>query len=283
MSASPHAAFSAQHEYSEIHPYEPPIDLAVEPDERLDFAAPRRRSKARRRGLLLLMLLGASGATYADPSIWPRAWSLAHSLGTTTIDLLVPSSGAPHLQTASAKPDNMRAPADSPAASAVPAARVPAAMSAPSSLPVTDDAKTAAPTTAALPAAEAPAAPGPDPAAEPTALPKRPPSTDPYQIRAESVGLHPDLSRVLLQRLTDADYRNAAVAIRKALTETADDAAIVWPQTQSAASAVFRVSFVPGAPADCRRYVVTVAKDGWLTTALPMEKCGLKRGETRKG
>jgi hypothetical protein len=31
---------------------------------------------------------------------------------------------------------------------------------------------------------------------------------------------------------------------------------------------------VQGAAPACRRYVVTITKDGWLTTALPMEKCG---------
>ena len=38
---------------------------------------------------------------------------------------------------------------------------------------------------------------------------------------------------------------------------------------------IFEVRFVPGAAEDCRRYVVTVTKDRWSTTAPPMEKCGV--------
>ena len=98
--------------------------------------------------------------------------------------------------------------------------------------------------------------------------------TDPYQVRAESIGLHPGLSRVLLTRLSDADYRNAAHAIKTAVTETSDSAIFIWPRQRTPELAVFKVHFVPGAASDCRRYVVTITKDGWMTTALPMERCG---------
>jgi hypothetical protein len=97
---------------------------------------------------------------------------------------------------------------------------------------------------------------------------------DPYQVRAEAVGLHPGLSRALLSRLSDADYRNAGIAIQKALRETPDDATLVWPQQRKPELALFKVHFVLGAASDCRRYVVTVTKDRWMTTALPMERCG---------
>jgi hypothetical protein len=100
---------------------------------------------------------------------------------------------------------------------------------------------------------------------------------DAVERRAEAAGLHPDLSRAVLGRLSEADYRAAATAIRKALAEADDDAVLIWPPKPKSEAAQFRVSFVEGANTDCRRYVVAIAKDGWQTTALPMEKCGVKR------
>lgn len=134
-------------------------------------------------------------------------------------------------------------------------------------------------TEAALPPAaksieETPAPPLPPAKADPA---------DPYQVKALAVGLHPDLSKALLAKLSAADYKNAGVAIKTALAETADDDAYVWPRQKKADLALFQVHFVPGAAADCRRYVVTVSKDGWLTTALPMEKCGLKLDKKHSG
>jgi hypothetical protein len=125
-----------------------------------------------------------------------------------------------------------------------------------------------------------------DEAKVPVAAPLPPPKADPadpYQTRALAVGLHPDLSRVLLKRLTAADYRNAGTAIQTALAETADDALFTWPKTRKPDLAQFEVHFVPGATKECRRYVVTVAKDGWSTTALPMEKCGADLPRRRRG
>ncbi len=110
-----------------------------------------------------------------------------------------------------------------------------------------------------------------------------PPATDPLTRRAQAAGLHPGLSRVLLERLSPDDYRNAQVAIRKALAETPDDGALEWPRTTSAKLAQFRVHFAAGAGERCRRYVVTIAKDGWLTTALPMERCGVKPPALKTG
>lgn len=98
--------------------------------------------------------------------------------------------------------------------------------------------------------------------------------SDPYETRALSVGLHPGLSRVLLTQLSEADYRNAGIAISKALAETPDDGTLIWPRQRKPELALFRVQFVAGAAPTCRRYVVAVAKHGWSTTALPMEKCG---------
>ncbi len=100
---------------------------------------------------------------------------------------------------------------------------------------------------------------------------------DPYQKRALAAGLHPELSRVLLKRLTDADYRNAREAIAKAISEVGDQETLLWPKQRVPKLALFKVHFVAGAPAECRRYVVVITKDGWSTTAPPMELCGVKR------
>lgn len=106
----------------------------------------------------------------------------------------------------------------------------------------------------------------------PTAAATAEPS-DPYQAKAAAVGLSPDLSRVLLKRLSASDYRNAGIAIETAVAKTPDTGSFVWPRQRKPELALFRVHFVAGAAPDCRRYVVTVTKDGWSTTAPPMEKC----------
>ena len=79
------------------------------------------------------------------------------------------------------------------------------------------------------------------------------------------------------------DFQNAGVAIQKALVETADDAILVWPRQRKPELALFQIYFVPGAAPDCRRYVVTVTKDTWNTTALPMERCGVKQVRGKSG
>lgn len=98
---------------------------------------------------------------------------------------------------------------------------------------------------------------------------------DPYQARALAAGLHPGLSRALLAQLSPADFRHAAYAVRTALAKTPDDKIFVWPRRRRVGQVRFRVGFVRGVGQDCRRYVVQVIKDGWTTTARPMEKCGL--------
>jgi len=144
-----------------------------------------------------------------------------------------------------------------------------------------------APTIVNPPQPEQPAEPGPtaDTPTQATSAPASPASTEPlprpvaiapYQKRAEAVGLHPGLSRSLLTRLTKTDYRNARFAIKTALAKTSDRDVFVWPRQKRAKLAMFQVRFVPGAPNNCRRYIVEIAKDGWLTTARPMEKCGIK-------
>lgn len=111
---------------------------------------------------------------------------------------------------------------------------------------------------------------------KPAPLPPLPPLTDPLQKKAEAVGLHPELSRAVLESFSAADFKNAGIAIKKAIAETPDDAVLIWPATPRRGMARFRIHFVPGVSPACRRYVVGVAKSGWLTTALPMERCGVK-------
>jgi hypothetical protein len=105
--------------------------------------------------------------------------------------------------------------------------------------------------------------------------PAIPDPKDPNQVKAVAVGLHPDLSRALLTRLSANDYRNAEVAIKTALLQTPDSDVLEWPREAKRDAAVFQVRFVAGAAGDCRRYVVEITKDSWVTTAPAMEKCGL--------
>lgn len=115
--------------------------------------------------------------------------------------------------------------------------------------------------------------------------PYRPPPgpTDALQARALAAGLHPGLSRALLSRLTENDFDNAAKAIQAALAKTPDTGVYVWPKARSSKRAQFEVRFVQGGAPTCRRYVVAVARDGWATTALPMEKCGVARQAGTRG
>lgn len=108
-----------------------------------------------------------------------------------------------------------------------------------------------------------------------------PPKADPLQMRAKTAGLHPDISRALLERLSALDYRNAAAAVRTALARTPENGVLVWPRQRGPGEAIFEVRFVSGAAPDCRRYVVTVLKDRWVTTAPPMERCGITRRAAR--
>ena len=100
---------------------------------------------------------------------------------------------------------------------------------------------------------------------------------DAMQARAEAVGLHPDFSRAVLGRFSPADFRNARVAIQTAIKKTPDKGTFIWPRQREPGRALFKVHFVAGAPSDCRRYVVSVTMNGWTTTALPMERCGMRR------
>ncbi len=242
------------------------------PGERL--GPPRSRSGRKAMlSLLTILLIGFGGGwvMLGPPDTWPvRAWSdwVVAQVSAVTAAL---ERKTPPMQRASSEtvpplnPDLNRPLSHDLPAPVAPASPPLAKIMSPSA-PL-DPPKAAPLTTGSLP-----------PAQDRQQLEPLPPlavdRADPLQVRAEAVGLHPGLSRVLLARLSEADYRNAGVAIKTAIAETPDSAVHVWPRQRKPELAVFKVHFVPGAASDCRRYVVSVAKDGWMTTALPMERCG---------
>ncbi len=144
------------------------------------------------------------------------------------------------------------------------------------------DAGQPAPPVTAAAVAQVPEADGADAEAaeSPAVVERLPPprvdAADKFQTRAMASGLHPGLSPGLLSRMSAADFRNAGIAIKTALAETPDSGVFAWPREPKPTRAHFEVRFVQGAPGDCRRYVVTVTKDRWSTTAQPMEKCGVR-------
>jgi hypothetical protein len=212
-----------------------------------------RAGKALVRGIVVLIMIGGGWALLIDQA-W-REWVLAKITAvSSSLDSWAPGPAQPR----------------APVAATAPPARAEPEMK----LADTDAPPSTAPplTTGALSPAAIPYEP-PAPTADPA---------DPNQMRAEAVGLHPGLSRVLLARLSPADYRNAGIAIRTAVAETPDSGVFVWPRQREPELALFHVRFVRGAASGCRRYVVTVTKDRWLTTALPMEKCGPQPGRPRR-
>jgi surface antigen len=218
------------------------------------------------RGLLLVMLLGGGWALIGEPPTWPE-WLLGK---VAAISAAMERKSGPPQQAASAMATAARPSPVEPSSKLAAIEAPPAILQPPPSARPAAAQSPAPPVTAALP----PAAAGAD---DPAPAPLEPPSIDPadvYQVRAMAAGLHPGLSRVLLARLSPDDYRNAGIAIQKAVAETPDSGVFIWPRQRKPELALFHVRFVPGAAPDCRRYVVTVTKDGWLTTALPMEKCG---------
>lgn len=227
------------------------------PGERISPVRRGRAGRALRRGIAVLVVFGGGWALLSDPG-W-REWTfakvtdLSSFVGTQAAALL---ESRPPVTTASAPPR------------AEPAPRLIALDEPPATAPPTVVATAPAVSTPY----EAPAAAPPD--AEPASAA--------HQKRAEAVGLHPGLSRAVLERLSDADYRNAEIAVRRAVAETPDTGVFVWPRQRESDLALFKVRFVQGAAADCRRYVVTITKDRWLTTALPMERCGPQTRQARR-
>lgn len=246
-------------EYDEIEEalrvYTP--NIALEPGDRTGGALPSRRGRTARRGLLLLTIVGAGAAVYSAPGYWLQRWTEAYALATAALEQMKPAEPPAAAQAAPSSPPTQAA-----------AAHAPAEQAPSPAPPVTEIA-------AEKPLQEAALPPSATPADEPAAKPDQAEPLHPLRKRAEAAGLHPDLSLTLLKELSDADFSNARAAIRTALAETPETQDYVWPTAKAAKPglAIFTVTFVQGAGAGCRRYVVTIAKKGWLTTAPAVEKC----------
>ncbi len=212
------------------------------------------------RGILVIALaLGGGWALIGYQATW-RGW-LAAELASFSSAIDQRAHAPVEAAAATAVPPPL------PAAVSVPTPPAPPQSAAVEAPPQPADAQGDVTTASIEPAAAEP------PAAEPLPPPVVDPA-DPYQKRAAAVGLHPQLSRVLLARLSPTDYRNAKTAIESAVAKTPDTGTFVWPRQRTPELALFQVHFVPGAAPHCRRYVVIVTKDRWSTTAPPMEKCG---------
>ena len=221
----------------------------------------RRRHRVLRAAAVIAVALGLGSAWVKAPEDWKHrlAFGLEAMMSRTALHSAGPAVAPPGPVAA-----------DPPAALPVPETREIAAV---------PGAETGTPVPA-MAAAEPRPAEGEADTADPKPLP--PPvvdPADPYQKRAVAVGLHPDLSRSLLSRLSDADYKNAGVAIKAALAEAASSKVYAWPKEGGGKIALFEVRFVRAASPECRRYVVTVTLARWSTTAPAMEKCGNRKSE----
>jgi len=286
------------HSHAALNPYRD-FDFAFEDDfeddngisqelmlgERICPPQPHRKNTMLPAFLAIIVLSGIGWALMQTRSAW-------EPIVTTQVAALASSLQAHSVQEPQAAPTLAQEPVPAPPPIAPQAREIadapgadagtPAPAAAPVEPVVTNEQEATSPPeqTAQGEANEVPSeevvAPLPPPVADPT---------DPFQQRALAAGLHPDLSRGLLRRMSDIDFRNAGIAIKKALAQTPDGQVFSWPQAKQGASKVaqFEVHFVKGISPDCRRYVVTVTKDRWSTTARPMEKCGLKSPQQQRG
>lgn len=256
--AANHTRYSHDDDGSDL-----PLCLSV--DDRVGAPLGRRRGRLYRRGVIVAVLLSGAVWAYMDHRSLLSTGSQLAAAVTELASAAMEPRPSPSVPAANDMPP--AAPEPLPEREAVephvPSARTTTAAGQP---PQEAYGPPAPIETAALPS------PATSYVAAPVSKATEPP-TDPYRKRATTAGLHPDISRVLLEKLSDTDYRNARVAIRTALAEAADDAVYIWPRQAKPGLAVFQVHFVEGAAAGCRRYVVTIAKDGWRTTALPLETC----------
>lgn len=276
--------------------------FALSADDRIGTPLRRHRIRAFFARLTILALLGGGAwAAYEYQPIWKK-WVADLTPASPSISINKPAtastSGLPinETQSAAGGPSAPGGPAGPKAETerlastlqkSETATVAPVARQAPSIVNKTEEkAEAGTPSAAAAPAAARTASvattgnvPAASTAYTAPAAPKAPtPAAAENLKRAEAAGLHPELSHVILARLSTADYQNAATAISRAVSHTGDDDALLWPKQRKSGQAQFKVYFVEGAAApDCRRYVVTIAKDGWAHTALPMEKCGVVR------
>jgi hypothetical protein len=251
-----------------------------------DRISPPNRNRAgkwirRTCAIALFALVGTWVAQLEDKAAW-WGWLQTEAGNVASVVESRMRSPAPtaQIETPIAAPIANAEPAAKSAPLLPPPAQAPSEQAAATSPPVPAPAIPPSPiTTASLPAPSAARGTDNGPSAY---VPAKPTAAEPYQKRAEAAGLHPEISRVLLERLSPVDYRNADAAIKTALAETPDTGVLVWPRQRRPDLAQFEVRFVSGAAAECRRYVVSILKDGWSTTAMPMEKCGVQRRTARR-
>lgn len=271
MTTGDGTASAARWAYADALADDNAADFHVAPEDRVGPPPRKRRGKRIAATLLALSAVGGGAWAYLDaPSLRTASCTVAE--WSNAIAAMLGSPPATTRQAATTSP-SVTAPILSPDSPAPIAAAGPPPSPLPSPSPP--------------PQAEAPPPAAPDvvttvpPAATPyvdaPAYVPPPPAREPWQKRAVAAGLHPELSRVLLEKLTPVDFKNARKAVDNALAARATDTATVWPRETMAGRARFEVHFVAGASEGCRRYVVTIAKDGWLTTALPVESCGAGR------
>ncbi len=245
---------------SYFDPYEDALETPFYPGERICPPPVSTRGSSILRICVVIVFAAGGWWLFRHPESWPGWLSTKFATASALMDARAPG-GVPAM--APPNPVNTTQPAsqiDTASLAPQPPSEIAAADVAarPPAQPLT--------TVATAPADKGySASPLPPPASDPA---------DPYRARAVAAGLHPDLSRVLLSRLSPADYRNARIAIETALAKTPDTGTFVWPRQRRPELALFQIHFVPGAAPGCRRYVVTVTKDRWSTTAAPMEKCG---------
>jgi hypothetical protein len=238
--------------------------------ERIGRPVKRRGRRLLVRLLILAIAFGGAWAVLGPPSTWPvQRWASYLKTQATAVYAAIERK-ASEASAAAEQPKPIAL------ERSLPPASEPAPLATASPPPSVPETPKASPIiTGSLPAAAETQPPPPLP----------PPSvdrSDPYQVKAEAVGLHPGLSRVLLTRLSETDYRNAGFAIKTALAETTEGSSFLWPRERKGGLALFKVHFVQGAGPECRRYVVTITKDGWATTAFPMERCGAQYARVRR-
>jgi hypothetical protein len=267
MTPARHSATRASF-YDSFDSYRDVANFDVVPEERIGRPLSSRAGRTIVKALLLLLLVG--GGTWAvrdNPAILQ---TISQEIARLKLASFVP----PTEQTPGPSLPKLLSPASSAPPPEPPSATQQHALAPlpPAPVQIVSDRPAEAASAAAPAAGDSRSTGAGTPYSAPPALP-----ADPNRKKAEAAGLHPDISPALLARLTAADFRNARRAIDTALAETADDAVYLWPKKKVQGIALFKVHFVPGAGQNCRRYVVTIAKDGWLTTALPMERCGVQR------
>lgn len=244
------------------------MSLDVHRGERIGAPVRRRGLRLLAKLAAVLALLGGAAAYEPNPATWlawaerGRDWVMAQA---SRLQAAEPSRPATPVKVSADAREEPKAVVP-PLAVAAPI-QAPRATSEPvreTVLNATEPAPAAAPS--AVPAASAPYVPEAE---------KVPPAdAGPLRAKADAAGLHPDVPLVVLSRLSDFDFRNASAAIATALAETPEKGELVFPSASRPGIALFKVHFVPADAPPCRRYVVTIAKDGWRTTALPMEVCG---------